>query len=94
MFNRDYKTGKNVRAARRLAGILMAGTLAGTLAVGNAPAVFVSAATWQENANYIFDYLTQRLHYSEAAACNMVMNVTPRGSTYISEICATSEFMG
>ena len=75
MFNRDYKTGKNVRAARRLAGILMAGTLAGTLAVGNAPAVFVSAATWQENANYIFDYLTQRLHYSEAAACGIMANI-------------------
>ena len=75
MFNRDYKMGKNVRAARRLAGILMAGTLAGTLAVGNAPAVFVSAATWQENANYIFDYLTQRLHYSEAAACGIMANI-------------------
>ena len=26
------------------------------------------------------------LRYSEAAACNMVMNVTPRGSTYINAI--------
>ena len=75
MFNKNSKMGKNVMAARRLAAILMAGTLAGTIAVGSAPAVIVSAATWQENADYIFEYLTKRLKYSEAAACGIMANI-------------------
>ena len=75
MFNKNSKMGKNVRAARRLAAILMAGTLTGAIAAGSAPAVIVSAATWQENADYIFDYLTKRLKYSEAAACGIMANI-------------------
>ena len=75
MINKHFKAGKNVTAARRLAAILMTGTLAGAVAAGSAAPTYVSAATWQENANYIFDYLTQRLNYSEAAACGIMANI-------------------
>ena len=75
MFNKNSKMGRNVRAARRLAAIMLTSTLAGTIAAGSAPAVIVSAATWQENADYIFEYLTKRLKYSEAAACGIMANI-------------------
>ena len=75
MINRDCMIGKKTKAARRMAGLLMTGTIAGTIAVGSAPAVIVSAATWQENADYIFEYLTKRLKYSEAAACGIMANI-------------------
>ena len=75
MINKHFKAGKNVKAARRLAGMLLTGVLAGTLAAGSSSGINVSAATWQENADYIFEYLTNRLGYSEAAACGIMANI-------------------
>ena len=75
MINKSCNIGKKTQTARRIAGMLMTGTLAGTLAAGGAGAVPVAAASWQENADYIFDYLTQNLGYSEAAACGIMANI-------------------
>ena len=57
--------------------MLMTGALGASLAVTgiNPGIVNVSAASWQENAEYIFEYLTQRLNYSEAAACGIMANI-------------------
>ena len=35
----------------------------------------VSAAGYSENADYIFEYLTKRLGYNEAAACGIMANI-------------------
>ena len=66
MFNPKCKSGKKTKAARRAAAMLMTGALGASLAVTgiNPGIVNVSAASWQENAEYIFEYLTQRLNYS------------------------------
>ena len=58
-----------------MAGLLMTGTMAGSILAGAAGVLQVSAATWQDNADYIFDYLTQKLGYSEAAACGIMANI-------------------
>ena len=58
-----------------MAGLLMTGTMAGSILAGAAGGLQVSAATWQDNADYIFDYLTQKLGYSEAAACGIMANI-------------------
>ena len=55
--------------------MLMSGALAGTIVAGGAGAVPVGAASWGENADYIFDYLTNELEYSEAAACGIMANI-------------------
>ena len=77
MFNPKCKSGKKTKAARRAAAMLMTGALGASLAVTgiNPGIVNVSAASWQENAEYIFEYLTQRLNYSEAAACGIMANI-------------------
>ena len=77
MFNLKCKSGKNTKAARRAAAMLMTGTMTAALTISglNPAPVNVSAASWQENADYIFDYLTQRLKYSEAAACGIMANI-------------------
>ena len=77
MFNPKCKSGKKTKAARRAAAMLMSGALGASLAVTgiNPGIVNVSAASWQENAEYIFEYLTQRLNYSEAAACGIMANI-------------------
>ena len=75
MINRHFHPGKKTLAARRVAGLLMSGAAAGAMAVSGAGAYIVSAATWQENANRIFDYLTQDLGYTEAAACGIMANI-------------------
>ena len=75
MINRDCMIGKKTKAARRMAGLLMTGTMAGSILAGAAGGLQVSAATWQDNADYIFDYLTQKLGYSEAAACGIMANI-------------------
>ena len=58
-----------------MAGLLMTGTMAGSILAGAAGGLQVSAATWQDNADYIFEYLTQKLGYSEAAACGIMANI-------------------
>ena len=75
LINRDCMIGKKTKAARRMAGLLMTGTMAGSILAGAAGGLQVSAATWQDNADYIFDYLTQKLGYSEAAACGIMANI-------------------
>jgi len=77
LFNPKCKSGKKTKAARRAAAMLMTGALGASLAVTgiNPGIVNVSAASWQENAEYIFEYLTQRLNYSEAAACGIMANI-------------------
>lgn len=73
MINKSCKPGRKACAARRLAGILLTTTMAGTLAAGTPAPMY--AATWQENADYIFSILTQRMGYSEAAACGIMANI-------------------
>ena len=75
MINKHFHPGKKTLAARRVAGLLMSGAAAGAMAVSGAGAVMVSAASWQENANRIFEYLTQDLGYTEAAACGIMANI-------------------
>ena len=75
MTNRNYKIGKKARAARRIAAVLMTATLTGTIAATAPGIVQVSAATWSENADYIFEVLTTKLGYSEAAACGIMANI-------------------
>lgn len=75
MKNSKCRIGRKAQAARRIAGLLVSGTLAGTLAAGGAGAVTATAATWSENADYIFEYLTQELGYTEAAACGIMANI-------------------
>ena len=75
--NSTCKIGKKARAAGRIAGLMMTGTLAGSFAASFAApaALSVQAASWQENANYVFAYLTERLGYTEAAACGIMANI-------------------
>ena len=47
--------------------------MAGTLAAGVPAPMY--AATWQENADYIFSILTQKMGYTEAAACGIMANI-------------------
>ncbi len=53
----------------------MSATLAGTIAAAAPGMVQVSAATYSENADYIFEVLTGKLGYSEAAACGIMANI-------------------
>ena len=73
--NRKCKIGKKTYAARRIAAVLMSATLAGTIAAAAPGMVQVSAATYSENADYIFEVLTGKLGYSEAAACGIMANI-------------------
>ncbi|MDO5131754.1 MAG: phage tail tip lysozyme, partial [Eubacteriales bacterium] len=73
MINKRCRIGKKTQAARRLAGLLMTGTLTVSLAMTGT--VSVAGATWQENCDYIFTYLTQRLKYNQAAACGILANI-------------------
>ncbi len=73
--NRKCKIGKKAYAARRIAAIMMSATLAGAIVTGTPGIVQVSAATYSENADYIFEVLTQKLGYSEAAACGIMANI-------------------
>lgn len=75
MTNRKCKIGKKAYAARRIAAIMMSATLAGAIVTGTPGIVQVSAATYSENADYIFEVLTQKLGYSEAAACGIMANI-------------------
>lgn len=75
MTNRKCKIGKKTYAARRIAAVLMSATLAGTIAAAAPGMVQVSAATYSENADYIFEVLTGKLGYSEAAACGIMANI-------------------
>ena len=75
MTNRKCKIGKKAYAARRIAAVLMSATLAGTIAAGSPGIVQVSAASYSENADYIFEVLTRKLGYSEAAACGIMANI-------------------
>lgn len=53
----------------------MSATLAGTIAAGTPGIIQVSAASYSENADYIFEVLTKKLGYSEAAACGIMANI-------------------
>ena len=75
MTNRTCKIGKKARAARRIAAIIMTGTMAGVMGLGAPGIIEVSAAGYSENADYIFEYLTKRLGYNEAAACGIMANI-------------------
>ena len=75
MTNRKCKIGKKAYAARRIAAVLMSATLAGTIAAGTPGIVQVSAASYSENSDYIFEVLTRKLGYSEAAACGIMANI-------------------
>ena len=75
MINRKCKVGKKTLAARRIAAILMTSTLAGTLAAGVPATIQISAASYSTNADYIFDCLTKKLGYNEAAACGIMANI-------------------
>ena len=75
MTNRTCKIGKKARAARRIAAIIMTGTMAGVMGLGVPGIIEVSAAGYSENADYIFEYLTKRLGYNEAAACGIMANI-------------------
>ena len=75
MINRKCKVGKKTLAARRIAAILMTSTLAGTLAAGVPATIQISAASYSTNADYIFECLTKKLGYNEAAACGIMANI-------------------
>ena len=53
----------------------MTSTLAGTLAAGVPATIQISAASYSTNADYIFDCLTKKLGYNEAAACGIMANI-------------------
>ena len=75
MINKKCKVGKKTMAARRIAAILMTSTLAGTIAAGLPATIQISAASYSANADYIFEYLTKKLGYNEAAACGIMANI-------------------
>ena len=75
MINKKCKVGKKTLAARRIAAILMTSTLAGTLAAGVPATIQISAASYSTNADYIFECLTKKLGYNEAAACGIMANI-------------------
>ena len=75
MINKKCKVGKKALAARRIAAILMTSTLAGTLAAGVPATIQISAASYSTNADYIFECLTKKLGYNEAAACGIMANI-------------------
>ena len=75
MINKKCSLGKKAYAARRIAAILMTGTMAGALAMGTPGLVQEVSAGYSANADYIFEYLTKRLGYSEAAACGIMANI-------------------
>ena len=53
----------------------MTGTMAGAVAMGTPGLVQEVSAGYSANADYIFEYLTKRLGYSEAAACGIMANI-------------------
>ena len=75
MINKKCSLGKKAYAARRIAAILMTGTMAGAVAMGTPGLVQEVSAGYSANADYIFEYLTKRLGYSEAAACGIMANI-------------------
>lgn len=75
LINKKCKVGKKTLAARRIAAILMTSTLAGTLAAGVPATIQISAASYSTNADYIFECLTKKLGYNEAAACGIMANI-------------------
>jgi hypothetical protein len=75
LINKKCSLGKKAYAARRIAAILMTGTMAGAVAMGTPGLVQEVSAGYSANADYIFEYLTKRLGYSEAAACGIMANI-------------------
>lgn len=75
MINKKCSLGKKAYAARRIAAILMTGTMAGAVAMGTPGLIQEVSAGYSANADYIFEYLTKRLGYSEAAACGIMANI-------------------
>jgi len=75
LINKKCSLGKKAYAARRIAAILMTGTMAGAVSMGTPGLVQEVSAGYSANADYIFEYLTKRLGYSEAAACGIMANI-------------------